>query len=145
MFLQKLKMEELNKKELSQWEKYSEEEMPKEIFEKLNAKVLKEKDEVQQALCKAYESMPEPVNYEEKIVRFKDALEALKNPDVDAVYIASPVVFHAKQAMLAADYGKHILLEKPIAMTPKRVFALNFTMPKIRTQIKEAAVQTAIK
>ena len=78
----KLKLEELNKKELSQWEKYSEEEMPKEIFDKLNAKVLKEKDEIQQALCKAYESMPEPIDYEEQILRFKNALDALDNPDV---------------------------------------------------------------
>ena len=80
----KLKMEELNKKELSQWEKYSEEEMPKDIFEKLNAKVLKEKDEVQQALCKAYESMPEPIDYEERLLRFQNALEALDNPKVSA-------------------------------------------------------------
>jgi hypothetical protein len=80
----KLKLEELNKKELSQWEKYSEEDMPKEIFEKLNEKVLKEKDEIQQALCKAYESMPEPIDYEEQLLRFKDALEALDNPDVSA-------------------------------------------------------------
>ena len=80
----KLKLEELNKKELSQWEKYSEEEMPKEIFEKLNAKVLAEKDEIQQALCKAYESMPEPVDYEERLHRFKDALDALNDPEVPA-------------------------------------------------------------
>ena len=80
----KQKLEELNKKELSQWEKYSEEEMPKEIFEKLNAKVLAEKDEIQQALCKAYESMPEPVDYEERLHRFKDALDALNDPEVPA-------------------------------------------------------------
>lgn len=80
----KLKLEELNKKEISQWEKYSEEEMPKEIFETLNKKVLKEKDEVQQALCKAYESMPEPIDYEEQLLRFKDALEALDDPEVSA-------------------------------------------------------------
>ena len=80
----KLKLEELNKKELSQWEKYSEEEMPKEIFDKLNAKVLAEKDEIQQALCKAYESMPEPVDYEERLHRFKDALDALDDPEVPA-------------------------------------------------------------
>ena len=78
----KAKKEELEKKELSQWEKYSEEEMPKEIFDKLNAKVLKEKEEVQQALCKAYESMPEPIDYEERLLRFKDALEALDDPEV---------------------------------------------------------------
>ena len=80
----KLKMEELNKKEISQWEKYTEENMPKAIFDTLNEKVLKEKDEVQQALCKAYESIPEPVDYEEKLLRFKNALEALDNPDVPA-------------------------------------------------------------
>jgi predicted dehydrogenase len=41
----------------------------------------------------------------------------LADPDIDAVYIASPVVLHAKQAMAAADAGKHILIEKPLAMT----------------------------
>jgi DNA invertase Pin-like site-specific DNA recombinase len=70
----KAKLEELNRKEMSQWEKYSEEDMPKEIFEKLNEKVLKEKDEVQQALCKAYESMPEPIDYETQLRTFKAAL-----------------------------------------------------------------------
>ena len=41
----------------------------------------------------------------------------LADPEIDAVYIASPVVLHAKQAMMAADAGKHILIEKPLAMT----------------------------
>ena len=41
----------------------------------------------------------------------------LDDPEIDAVYIASPVVLHARQARLAADRGKHILLEKPLAMT----------------------------
>lgn len=48
---------------------------------------------------------------------YTSAEELLKNEEVDAVYIASPVVCHAEQAKLAADYGKHILLEKPIGMT----------------------------
>ncbi len=43
--------------------------------------------------------------------------DLLADPQVDAVYIASPVVYHKKQAMMAADAGKHILLEKPIALT----------------------------
>ena len=80
----KAKHEELRKKELAQWEKYTEENMPKEIFDALNAKVLKEKEEVQQALCKAAESIPERIDYEEKFYRFKDALEALKDPEVPA-------------------------------------------------------------
>lgn len=43
--------------------------------------------------------------------------DLLSDPEVDAVYIATPIVVHAKQAKLAADYGKHILIEKPLAMT----------------------------
>ena len=43
--------------------------------------------------------------------------QLLADPEIDAVYIASPVVLHAKQAMMAADAGKHILIEKPLAMT----------------------------
>ncbi len=82
------KLEALQAKELSQWEAQSDPDpakrMPAEIFQQLNAKLLKEKEEVQQALCKAYDSMPDPVDYEEKLCRFRDALEALKNPNVPA-------------------------------------------------------------
>lgn len=47
-----------------------------------------------------------------------DNIEALlADPEVDAVYIASPVGLHARQVMAAADAGKHILVEKPLAMT----------------------------
>lgn len=45
--------------------------------------------------------------------------DLIANPEVEAIYIASPVVFHAEQAVKAAKAGKHILLEKPIAMTVK--------------------------
>ena len=81
------KMQDLQAKELSQWEAQSDPDpakrMPQHIFQQLNAKLLKEKEEVQQALCKAYESMPEPVDYEEKVAMFSDALAALRNPEVD--------------------------------------------------------------
>jgi len=43
--------------------------------------------------------------------------ELLADSEIDAVYIASPVALHARQARMAANAGKHILLEKPIAMT----------------------------
>ena len=82
------KMKDLEAKELSQWEAQSHpdpaQRMPAEIFKQLNERLLKEKEEVRQALCKAYESMPDPVDYEEKLAKFKDALSALRDPDVDA-------------------------------------------------------------
>jgi phthalate 4,5-cis-dihydrodiol dehydrogenase len=39
------------------------------------------------------------------------------DPTVDAVYIATPHQFHAEHASLAAAAGKHIILEKPMALT----------------------------
>jgi len=77
---------ELNALEMAQWEKYTMEGMPKHIFDKLNEKVLKEKAEVEQALCTAKNSVPEPVDYENKKAMFSDALDALRDPVVPAKY-----------------------------------------------------------
>ena len=78
------KLEELNKKELSQWEKYSEEAMPKAIFDKLNEKVLEEKEIVTQALKDAKANTPTVEDYKEKLLRFTDALNGLQDPNVSA-------------------------------------------------------------
>jgi phthalate 4,5-cis-dihydrodiol dehydrogenase len=39
------------------------------------------------------------------------------DPRVEVVYIATPHQFHAPHAILAAEHGKHIILEKPMALT----------------------------
>lgn len=81
------KMKHLQAKELSQWEAQSDPDpskrMPQAIFQQLNEKLLKDKEEVQEALQKAYESMPEPVDYEELLSRFRNALEALRDPEAE--------------------------------------------------------------
>src|SRR5436309_822744 len=43
-----------------------------------------------------------------------DALCA--DPDVELVYIATPHQYHAEHAVLAAGLGKHVLVEKPMAI-----------------------------
>ena len=82
------RLKDINARELSQWEAQSDPDpskrMPHAIFEQLNAKLLKEKDEVEKALHKAYESMPAPTDYEKKIAKFTDALVTLRNPNADA-------------------------------------------------------------
>ena len=45
------------------------------------------------------------------------AAEALcSDPDVEVVYIATPHGLHAEHAVLAARHGKHVLVEKPMAL-----------------------------
>ncbi|TFB48380.1 Gfo/Idh/MocA family protein [Cryobacterium tagatosivorans] len=38
------------------------------------------------------------------------------DPDVDIIYVSTPHPFHAENAALALNAGKHVLIEKPIAM-----------------------------
>jgi len=42
--------------------------------------------------------------------------DLLADPEVQAVYIATPVYLHRDQAVAAAQAGKHILVEKPLAL-----------------------------
>jgi phthalate 4,5-cis-dihydrodiol dehydrogenase len=49
--------------------------------------------------------------------RAYDTFEGMcADPGVEVVYIAAPHRFHAEQAILAAGAGKHILVEKPMAL-----------------------------
>jgi predicted dehydrogenase len=43
--------------------------------------------------------------------------DLLSDPDVEAVYIATPVHLHASQVISAAQHKKHVLVEKPMALT----------------------------
>ena len=82
------KMQDLEAKEIAQWEAQANpdpaQRMPQHIFAILNEKLLKEKEEVKEAMCNARKSMPDPVDYKEKIYKFTEALNTLLDPDADA-------------------------------------------------------------
>ncbi|MDI3470929.1 MAG: 1-carboxy-3-chloro-3,4-dihydroxycyclo hexa-1,5-diene dehydrogenase [Pseudolabrys sp.] len=48
---------------------------------------------------------------------YSTAEQLCADPNVQAVYIASPHQFHVEHVKLAASHGKHILVEKPMALT----------------------------
>jgi phthalate 4,5-cis-dihydrodiol dehydrogenase len=43
--------------------------------------------------------------------------ELCKDPDVDVVWISTPNQLHAEHTIIAAKYGKHIVVEKPMAVS----------------------------
>ena len=54
-----------------------------------------------------------------------DWRELVKDPEVEAVYIATPVHLHAEQAIAAAEAGKHVLCEKPLALNEAECDRMN--------------------
>ena len=46
--------------------------------------------------------------------------DALQQPDVDAVIICTPSGDHLTPAIQAAEAGKHVVIEKPLEITPER-------------------------
>jgi UDP-2-acetamido-3-amino-2,3-dideoxy-glucuronate N-acetyltransferase len=46
-----------------------------------------------------------------------DFSQILSDPEVDAVAIATPAPLHAEHGLLALEAGKHVFIEKPLAMT----------------------------
>lgn len=56
-----------------------------------------------------------------QILTFTDAKALVECPDVDIVYIGSPVFAHKEQVELCAKYGKSVLCEKPLGKNAEEV------------------------
>ena len=75
---------EIEKKELSLWDKYTEEKMPKQIFDKLMAKCMEEKQSIEDALEMAYNDVPIHIDYKGAIATLHKAIETLPDASVPA-------------------------------------------------------------
>ena len=104
---------DVEKKELSLWDKYTEEGMPKAVFDKLLEKVTTEKKELKDALKNAYESMPTQEDYEEKIASFSLAMQFLMDEEISAgiknTYLRSVI------QKITFEREKSVLLNKKLA------------------------------
>jgi phthalate 4,5-cis-dihydrodiol dehydrogenase len=55
-----------------------------------------------------------------------DSIEALcADPDVDAVWVSTPNRFHAPHTIYALEHGKHVVVEKPMALSIQEAEAMN--------------------
>jgi predicted dehydrogenase/aryl-alcohol dehydrogenase-like predicted oxidoreductase len=71
-----------------------------------------------------------------RIVAGYEAL--LADSEIDAIYIAVPHPFHAEWAIKAAEAGKHVLCEKPIALSAFEADAMIHAARKAGTFLGEA-------
>lgn len=69
-------------------------------------------------------AVAEPVNemrrrceQQEGVAGYASFDDMLAHPGLDAVYIATPTQLHAQQVVQAAQAGKHVLVEKPMAQS----------------------------
>jgi predicted dehydrogenase len=49
-----------------------------------------------------------------------DLSKALRRPEIDAVIVCTPSGAHLEPAVAAANAGKHVVVEKPLEITPQR-------------------------
>ncbi|MFT5369401.1 MAG: putative dehydrogenase [Candidatus Latescibacterota bacterium] len=75
---------------------------------------------------------------------YTDYADVLKDVDVDAVDICTPHHLHCGQAVAAAEAGKHVLVEKPMARTVKEANRMMAAADQngIRLYVAESAAYT---
>lgn len=71
-----------------------------------------------------------------------DLAAILADPDVDAVYIASPNAIHGGQVRQALEAGKHVLCEKPMVLTADEAAQL-FALAQERGVVLMEALRSA--
>lgn len=69
---------------------------------------------------------------------YEELSECLMNPEVEAVYIATPPGEHETYAIAAAKAGKHVLCEKPLAATVKQARNMVETCRRNKVQFMTA-------
>ena len=75
------RLHELRELEVTQWDEKMRGQIPPHVFERLNTQTLQEIEDVQQALCEAKGSIPEPIDLEARLTTFHAALASMSDPD----------------------------------------------------------------
>lgn len=74
--------------------------------------------------------------FRHNVPKFYDAADALiNNPEIDAIYIATPPDSHAYYALKVAEAGKICCIEKPMATTYKECLQINNAFDEKKTPL----------
>jgi len=66
---------------------------------------------------------------------FEDVEALCASPNVDVVYVATPNFMHAEHATMAAEHGKHVIVEKPMALNVEQCAAIIAAADRNRVQL----------
>jgi predicted dehydrogenase/uncharacterized protein (DUF362 family) len=83
------------------------------------------------------EETKEKFGANESYTNHKDMLE---KGDIDAVVICTPPEHHFQVALDSIQHGKHVLCEKPIAMTVKEAMSIKKTLQKRQSEIRHRLI-----
>lgn len=56
---------------------------------------------------------------------YTSVAEMCKSPNVDAIYVCSPNHLHCEHVVTAAEHGKHVIVEKPMALSLEECERMN--------------------
>ena len=67
---------------------------------------------------------------------YADYRQALSDPAVEAVVVVTPTAFHEEIVVAAAEAGRHVLCEKPMAMTAEECRAMIAACDRARVKLQ---------
>ncbi|GAA3405775.1 Gfo/Idh/MocA family protein [Paenibacillus hodogayensis] len=96
------------------------------------------KEEELVVVCDAVPARAEEFGQLYKVRAYSDYDELLAQPDVDVICVCTPSGMHPEQAIRAAEAGKHVICEKPVAIRVEDAHRMNEAFR--RNNVKLAAI-----
>ena len=97
--------------------------------------LLKDSENELAAVMDRAQPVAEKIGEKYGVRSFTSEREMLQSVACDAVYIGTPVGCHVEQAMTALSFGKHVFVEKPVALSAKESRELIAAFKKAGKQI----------
>lgn len=72
---------------------------------------------------------------DQNVYNYDNMHQIADNPDIDVIYIVLPTGLHAKYSIMAANTGKHVWCEKPMARTGEECQAIIDTCKKNKVKL----------